>query len=680
MRVNVSFHRLLRSGVAISLMLSTTIAKARWILWEGGFRSDTGKAVISVDGNWTADGLPQLYHYWKENFEAAIEWRKGDLMSVASTQQQIVYTLATDADGPIRIDFRLSHIIGYGPLELVETRGDNELASVFIREHSESGNDFDPNRVSYQLELFRNDRAVRLRDHKGGIDYEAAPGMTFSHHPIFPWEDESAASAVTIDGNVARGSPPDGNTMPTYLCCASFGFGIDAPSWDKITLTVRANGAGKIIKKGTQFRILLSGVPLRRSHHSIPATSDPLPPAIVYDTDKPLGFRITGVGADDTQSQVAPRSRLVAEDSIHDQDRVGSSVPIGFRLGPNRIAPAREFLNVVLRSEGWTNVQPTVVLNYNDYSKIRLPELMQSSWSRTPDFDAGARPPGRPLWESSVSLCDKADPSDRGIQIPAGEATFYARHLNQRRAFFGGFERAGQQRPAIWEQRQTLPEEVDDNPGAVEGANDRLIADLVGYRTENGRPLPSLWVRTNDVWRSFYLPVERFTVSGKALDINNERIACGHIDVQIHDRPNRLACAWRLENPELLDLILLPLPSDAVNAAAVAINTLGTIVGYYETADSKSRACLWEATESSFNFVDLETFGVARSINDFGQIVGGSDLKSYLWQCGERYDIAEINGAPNRSRALGITFSAEIILITPEGETSILTSNTQLKL
>ena len=72
-------------------MLSTAIVKARWIQWEAGFRNDTGKAIISVDGNWTADGLPQLYHYWKENFEAAIEWRKGDLISVDAPQQQIVY-------------------------------------------------------------------------------------------------------------------------------------------------------------------------------------------------------------------------------------------------------------------------------------------------------------------------------------------------------------------------------------------------------------------------------------------------------------------------------------------------------------------------------------------------------------------------------------------------------------
>ncbi len=676
MKPKVSFHRPVWFGVFLSLILPLAATKAHWIQWEAGFRSDTGKAVISVDGNWTADGLPQLYHYWNENFEAAIEWRKGDFISVASPQQQIVYTLGSDADSPIRIDLRLSHIIGYGPLELVETRGDNELASVFIGQHGESGNDFDPNRVAYQLELFRSDRAVRLQNHKVGIDYKTAPGMTFSHRPIFPWNDESVSCGVTIDGSVARGSPPDGNTMPTYLCCASFG--TDAPSWDKITLAVRANVAGNIVKKGTQFRILLSGVPLQRSHHSIPATSDPLPPAIVYDTDKLLGFRITGVGADDARSEVAPRSLLVADDSIHHQDRVGSSVPIEFRLGRDRSAPAREFLNVVLQSAGWTNVQPTVVLNYNAYSKVRLPEVMQSSWSRTPDFDAGERPPGRPLWESSVSICDKADPSDRGFQIPAGEGAFYARHLNQRRAFFGAVERGGQQRPAIWEQRQTSPEEVDDSPGAVEGANDRLIADLVGYRTENGRPMPNLWMKTDEGWRSHSLPVERFAVSGSALDINDERIACGCIDVQIHERPNRLACAWSLEDSDDPDLMLLPLPTEAVNAAAVAINNAGTIVGYYETADSISRACLWAPTDTSFEFVDLYTSGVARGINNFGQIVGGSDVTSYLWQCGQRYGIAEIKGGPDRSRALGIMSTGEVILSDPAEGGTILMPDTTL--
>ncbi|MEZ5330388.1 MAG: hypothetical protein R3F19_35520, partial [Verrucomicrobiales bacterium] len=121
---------------------------------------------------------------------------------------------------------------------------------------------------------------------------------------------------------------------------------------------------------------------------------------------------------------------------------------------------------------------------------------------------------------------------------------------------------------------------------------------------------------------------------------------------QLHDLPNRVPCAWRLENASDPQLILLPLPTDAVNAAAVAINNAGTIVGYYETADLNSRACLWEGTESGFEFTNLETFGVARGINHFGQIVGGSDLTSYLWQSGVRHDIAAIKGGPGSSRAL----------------------------
>ena len=65
------------------------------------------------------------------------------------------------------------------------------------------------------------------------------------------------------------------------------------------------------------------------------------------------------------------------------------------------------------------------------------------------------------------------------------------------------------------------------------------------------------------------------------------------------------------------ELILLPLPTTAVNAAAIAINNAGTIVGYYETAGSKPIACPWEPTGASFEFVDLGTSGVARRHQQF---------------------------------------------------------------
>lgn len=294
------------------------------------------------------------------------------------------------------------------------------------------------------------------------------------------------------------------------------------------------------------------------------------------------------------------------------------------------------------------------------------------------ETNEGSRPAGRPLWESSVSLCDKADPTDRGIRIPADEGTFHARHLNQRRALFGVLESGGKQRPAIWDQRQTSPEVVDDGPGAVEGANDRMNSDLVGYRIENGMSLPNVWLRTGDRWTSLPLPVERLTASGRALDINDRRIACGYIDVQIHDRPNRFPCAWRHNEAGDPELILLPLPTTTVSAAAVSINRAGTFVGYYEPADGNSRACLWEPTESSFTFVDLDTSGVARGINDFGQIVGGSDVTSHLWQCGERHDIAKIKGGPSSSRAIGILYTGEVILGDSEEGATILKPMTAL--
>ena len=163
-----------------------------------------------------------------------------------------------------------------------------------------------------------------------------------------------------------------------------------------------------------------------------------------------------------------------------------------------------------------------------------------------------------------------------------------------------------------------------------------------------------------------------------ALDINDRRTACGFIDVQLHDLPNKVPCAWRLADATDPPLILLPLPTDAVNAAAVAINNAGTIVGYYEPADLRSRACVWEETESGFEFKNLETFGVARGINNFGQIVGGSDRTSYLWQDGERHDIAEIKGGPERSRVLGILFTGELILRDSHQRATILQPRTAL--
>jgi len=49
------------------------LAVADWISWEAGFHDDSGKAVISADGNPVTDGVAQLYHFHRVNFEAVLK-------------------------------------------------------------------------------------------------------------------------------------------------------------------------------------------------------------------------------------------------------------------------------------------------------------------------------------------------------------------------------------------------------------------------------------------------------------------------------------------------------------------------------------------------------------------------------------------------------------------------------
>ncbi len=670
-------YRYLLSGLTClcgAFVLLTWEVSARWIVWQAGIHEDSGKVILSADGSWNANGLPQIYHFWKKNFETVIVWRQGDLLAVDPVQQQLLYTLGSDAEGPLAIEFRLSHFLGAGPLEYANGTQESVPCRVFIGEIVSQKSRWKPNRVSFGLSLFKGTTPVTLKG--DGIE---GSGWSFSRRPPVPVGDASESSKIRLVDDAVTGTPPSNNHKLTHLYGRSFD---EATSrWDRVVFTLMDYTGSGFMRKGTTIRILLSGAPLERSTYSVPATCDPLGPIVLHDPNSAFSFRIPKV-------TLGPRGSCVLESvsraTLVDRDTCRASLngdwllaTIGFRDPAN--PPAINFLNLTLEADSLKNIQSTVVLTFDRFKATTLSALLDGPWLRRANRD---RPEGRPLWESSMALCDKIASAESGISVPSVSGTLRARHMNQRKVLLGSLRATdGIRRPAFWNQNADGPTVVDEAKGQIEGANDRLQMDLVGYRVERGINRPVIWQRRAAQWQATMLPCERTAIGGRALDINDSGIVCGDQEILGEQQSHRLPCLWQAsDSGHYQDPMVLPVPHDAVGGAAIAINDSGTVAGYYKDADDRSVACCWQPEGSAYRLIDLGTFGVVRGINQAGLMVGGSDVTAYLWQSGKRFDLAEIEGAPKQSRALGILSTGDVLVKTTDRRTLLLSPVTALEL
>ncbi|MCB1100260.1 MAG: hypothetical protein KDN22_32140 [Verrucomicrobiae bacterium] len=672
--------------MAVAFLVGSTVFQptalcARWIYWQAGHRSDSGKTVISVEGSPVSNGLPQIYHFNRIRFEASATWREGDVLEVPQGEQQcLIYTLESDSNSDLNIDIRLSHELGFHPVEYVDNQTDPVVAQIFIGDYDDGASEVKAGKVSFQMKLLRAGNELQCVDQKGGTDIGS--GMTFSEPPAYAWTDPSVPMKVTIEGLSARGVPRAENAGTSHMCCTLYDN--NSPSWDQLELTISDNSGTGTIKKGTRIRILFSGGPSSRSLHIIPATSDPVPPIVMMDTDTPLFFHTTGLQFADDEAQCESGSigsALISDyHSMHDcGEAAETKIDFGFR--PDRPGPSRGSLNLSLSSSGFENLQPIAVFNFHEYTTVPLPDLMESAWARVPVHDPWLLPPGRPHWESSIALCDKSDPGDEGLAFRVKEGTFLARHLNERRIVFGNLVSTGNlSRPAQWRQRDSEPAIVSELPGGLEGANDNLRPDVVGFTIEEGGNRPYAWTAIENGWKPHKLPVEPFTINGKALDMNDRGEACGFVDVLVSKTTNRLPCFWQPEAGQYEAVVILPVPDSTISASALAMNNRGAIVGYYKTVEGTTRACKWEPSDRGHTFVDLQTSGVARGINAIGHIVGGSDRSSYIWQCGERHDLSAVNGFSESGalRVLAIGYLGDILATGVDGQKQLLTPVTAL--
>ncbi len=423
-----------------------------------------------------------------------------------------------------------------------------------------------------------------------------------------------------------------------------------------------------VIEKGIRFRILIGGVPLARASDPLPILCPPLSPMVVWNeaTEFHLPLHNLKVAAGDGSVHLVEGNT----DSLvrYSSAKTVLSDSLTWPLQLRRDQPmSSQTLSLAVESGAWSSLRPTVVFNFERVEAKPLADLLDGAWSRLPSTRLGWKPEGRPLWESSLSLCDRADSSDEGVGIPMdADQMFRSKHLNQRRTLFGSIERSGKTLPALWKQRAENPLVLSEIEGFAMGANDHFVPEVVGATLEKGQTKPALWRKDGNGWKCITLPMMRFTTKGIAHDVNDEGVICGFIELLPTSKAARLPCVWHPgSDGTFAEAKLLPLPSDATGGGAVAINNLGVVTGFYLDAKERSVACYWKPSGSGFQIIDLETFGVARGINDINQIVGGSDVSAYLWQGEQRIDLSDIPGAPEQSRAMSISAWSDIMVEDP---------------
>jgi len=688
---NPSRVTMLARWLCIALVALTMLpmsATADWIRWEPGFRATTGKAVISVDGNPATDGIANIYHFHRENFEAVLDWRAGDVLHTTPEEPtQWIYTVSEDSDDPIQITIRLSHILGYETLQLVDEVGSAIACRVLMGDllEIEGSDDQAPGSLSYRLQLFRAGKELTYADDPDGIDYSDAPGMTFHAGLVAPLLSGTARAQLNISESGAYATPAPGTTTASHLAAATFGIG--APNWDKIVLTFSDNTGSGTIRAGTQMRVMLSGVPLARSSHAVPCTSDPLPPLIYYSADQPLHFDVTGISNPGGGGSITFRDpesgSLIA--SLTDTLPLRQTVRAELSLNADRVVPSDSYLNVTLEAGGYFNNQPSMVLVAERYTATRLDALLEHAWARQPAPWPSQKPIGRPLWESSMSLCDKLDPAVDGIAIVSSKGQFNARHLNARRTAFGSLAgETDESFPAIWRQREKSPVILSTESGRAECANDQLRCRVGGQRASpNGIMRPAVWTENGEKWIETLLPVPAFCIGGNILGINDNGEACGFVEVKIARTANLLPCVWTpKESGGYERPAVLPTLEDAMSGVAVDINRRGTIVGYTEGRDGNRRASRWNPTDTGWAWEDLGVDGVATSINWLGTIVGGSIGKTLLWQCDERIEINPLvdrSGESRLARVFAIGELGDILGQSSEGKMLLLQPQTTLE-
>jgi len=201
-----------------------TSALADWIRWESGFRASSGKAIISADGSPATDGVANLYHFHRVNFEAVLDWREGDILLTSPGEPgQWVYIVSEDADTPLQLTIRLSHVIGYEPIQLVDEAGPATLCSVLMGDwlENKSGAVRAPGSLSYQLQLFRAGNELMYSDDPDGVDYSDA-GMTFHADLRNPVLAGSTRAPLATTKTSAKATPAPSTTTASHLSVANW--------------------------------------------------------------------------------------------------------------------------------------------------------------------------------------------------------------------------------------------------------------------------------------------------------------------------------------------------------------------------------------------------------------------------------------------------------------------------